>query len=167
MSILEESTLSTVLPVMGVFNNLVIYDQHVPQNSLESIVPELATRWSWSEDGTRLTFELRKDVKWHDGKPFTARDVQCTWDMLAGKSSAKLRINPRRSWYNNLEEVTTNGDYQATFVLKRAQPALLALLASGLAPVFPATSRRATCAAIPLAQAPSNSSSSSRMRGCG
>ena len=136
MSILEESTLSTVLPVMGVFNNLVIYDQHVPQNSLESIVPELATRWSWSEDGTRLTFELRKDVKWHDGKPFTARDVQCTWDMLAGKSSAKLRINPRRSWYNNLEEVTTNGDYQATFVLKRAQPALLALLASGLAPVY-------------------------------
>ena len=137
MSILEESTLSTVLPVMGVFNNLVIYDQHVPQNSLQLIVPELATRWSWSEDGTRLTFELRKDVKWHDGEPFTARDVQCTWDMLAGKSSAKLRINPRRSWYNNLEEVTTNGDYQATFVLKRAQPALLALLASGLAPVYP------------------------------
>jgi peptide/nickel transport system substrate-binding protein len=137
MSILEESTLSTLLPVMGVFNNLVIYDQHVPQNSLQSILPELATSWSWSEDGTRLTFELRKDVKWHDGKPFTARDVQCTWDMLAGKSSAKLRINPRRPWYSNLEEVTTNGDYEATFVLKRAQPALLALLASGLAPVYP------------------------------
>ena len=137
MSILEESTLSTVLPVMGVFNNLVIYDQHVAQNRQQSIVPELATSWSWSEDGTRLTFELRPGVKWHDGEPFTARDVHCTWDMLTGKSSAKLRINPRRSWYNNLEQIVTNGDYEATFVLQRTQPALLTLLASGFAPVYP------------------------------
>ena len=43
MSILEEATLSTVLSMMGVFNNLVIYDQHVAQNSEQSIVPELAT----------------------------------------------------------------------------------------------------------------------------
>jgi len=35
---------------------------------------------------TRLTFHLRKGVKWHDGKPFTAQDVKCTWDMLSGKS---------------------------------------------------------------------------------
>jgi peptide/nickel transport system substrate-binding protein len=137
MSILEESTLSTVLPMMGVFNNLVVYDQHIPQNSQQSIVPELAESWSWSEDGTRLTFELRHDVRWHDGTPFTARDVRCTWDMLTGKSSAKLRINPRRTWYDNLDEVITNGDYQATFVLKRPQPAFVALLASGFAPVYP------------------------------
>ena len=43
MSILEEATLSTVLSMMGVFNNLVVYDQHVAQNSEQSIVPELAT----------------------------------------------------------------------------------------------------------------------------
>ena len=44
MSILEEATLSTTMPMMGVFNNLLLYDQHVPQNSLQAIVPELATR---------------------------------------------------------------------------------------------------------------------------
>jgi peptide/nickel transport system substrate-binding protein len=137
MSIIEEATLSTVLPMMGVFNNLVVYDQHVAQNSQQSIVPDLATDWAWSEDGTRLTFTLRQGVKWHDGEPFTASDVQCTWDMLAGKSSAKLRINPRKSWYNNLEEVIVTGAHEAIFVLKRPQPALLALLASGLAPVYP------------------------------
>ena len=49
-------------------------------------------------------------VKWHDGKPFTAADVKCTWDMLTGKSEDKLRTNPRNSWYRNLDEVTTNGD---------------------------------------------------------
>jgi len=54
MSILEEGTNSTEIPMMGVFNNLVMYDQHVAQNSLSSIVPDLATDWSTSEDGTQL-----------------------------------------------------------------------------------------------------------------
>ena len=137
MSILEEATLSTSMPMMGVFNNLLLYDQHVPQNSLQAIVPELATSWSWSEDGKELSFTLRQGVKWHDGRPFTAKDVQCTWDLLTGKSSEKLRINPRKAWYQNLERVTTNGDFAVTFELKRPQPALLALLASGLAPIYP------------------------------
>ena len=43
LSILEEATLSTSMPMMGVFNNLLLYDQHVAQNSLQAIVPELAT----------------------------------------------------------------------------------------------------------------------------
>ena len=60
---------------------------------------------------TRLTFHLRKGVKWHDGKPFTAQDVKCTWDMLSGKSSEKLRLNPRKGWYRNIQEVTTNGGF--------------------------------------------------------
>ena len=137
MSIHEEVTVYSLRPVMGVFNNLVLYDQHVKQNSMQSIVPELANSWTWDEDGTRLTFKLHQGVKWHDGKPFTARDVKCTWDLLQGKASEKLRINPRKAWYRNLEEVTTNGDYEATFVLRRPQPAFLALLASGFSPVYP------------------------------
>ena len=79
MSILEESTRAALQPMMGVFNNLVMYDQHIAKSSLETVVPDLATSWSWSEDGTELTFLLRQDVKWHDGKPFTAADVKCTW----------------------------------------------------------------------------------------
>ena len=44
MSIHEESTRLAGTPMMAVFNNLVVFDQHVPQNSLESIVPDLADR---------------------------------------------------------------------------------------------------------------------------
>src|SRR6516225_7280819 len=135
MSIHEESSNTAEGPMMGVFNNLVLYDQHVAQNSLESMRLDLATDWSWDEDRTRLTFHLRQGVKWHDGRPFTAQDVKCTWDLLLGKSSDKLRLNPRKAWYRNLQEVTTNGDYEVTFNLQRPQPALLALLASGWAPV--------------------------------
>src|SRR5215467_3687773 len=137
MSILEEATVFAEGPMMGVFNNLVIYDQHVPQNSLQSIVPELALGWSWNEDGTELTLPLRPGVAWHDGKPFSARDVVCTWDLLTGKSDEKLRVNPRKSWYANLDSVTTNGDHEVTFRLKQPQPAFLALLASGFSPVYP------------------------------
>jgi peptide/nickel transport system substrate-binding protein len=99
MSIHEEITVFAEGPMMGVFNNLVLFDQHVPQNSLQSIIPDLATGWSWSEDGTELTLPLREGVTWHDGKPFTAKDIQCTWDLLTGKSSDKLRVDPRKSWY--------------------------------------------------------------------
>src|SRR5437763_5886744 len=137
MSILEEATRAAEQPAMAVMNNLVMYDQHVAQNSLQSIVPDLATKWEWSEDGKELTFPLRQGVKWHDGKPFTAADVKCTWDLLMGKGSDKLRLNPRKSWYENVVEVTTRGDYEVTFHRKQPQPALLALLASGWAPVYP------------------------------
>src|SRR5262249_37167156 len=123
--------------MMGVFNNLVMFDQHVPQNSLASIVPDLATKWTASEDGTQLIFTLRQGVKWHDGKPFTAKDVQCTWDLITGKAAEKLRVNPRKSWYRNLDSVTVNGDYEVSFNLKRPQPSFIGLLASGWSPVYP------------------------------
>src|SRR5262249_49500329 len=50
MSLHEEATAAANRPMMGVFNNLVMYKQDVPQNSLQSIVPDLAVSWSWSED---------------------------------------------------------------------------------------------------------------------
>ena len=137
MSILEEATYSVVVPAMGVMNNLVVYDQHVAQNSLSDIVPDLAESWSWSADGKELTFKLRQGVKWHDGVPFTAADVKCTFDLLQGKGEAKLRANPRKEWWNNVDQVTTNGDFEAVVHLKRPQPALLTLLASGYSPIYP------------------------------
>ena len=105
MSIHEESTIAGQGPTMGVFNNLVMFDQHVPQSGLNTIVPDLATEWSWNEERTTLTFRLRQGVKWHDGKPFTAKDVKCTFDLLLGNSAEKLRLNPRKPWYRNLDEV--------------------------------------------------------------
>src|SRR6185436_17724225 len=94
MSIHEEATIAGQGPMMGVFNNLVVYKQDMPQASIESIVSDLASQWSWGEDGKELTFKLRQDIKWHDGKPFTSKDVKCTWDLLEGKGTEKLRLNP-------------------------------------------------------------------------
>jgi peptide/nickel transport system substrate-binding protein len=107
------------------------------QASLQSIVPDLATGWSWNEDGTELTLPLRQGVRWHDGRPFSAKDVVCTWNLLTEKSADKLRLNPRRSWYRNLEQVTATGDNEVIFRLKRPQPSFIALLAAGWSPIYP------------------------------
>ena len=101
-----------------------------------AIVPDLATGWSWNEDGTELTFPLRQGVKWHDGKPFTATDVKCTWD-LCSNGEREVPRQPAQVMYKNLERVTTNGDYEVTFHLKRPQPAFLMLLADGFSPIYP------------------------------
>src|SRR3954451_16417096 len=74
MSVHEEGTIGVIMPMMGVFNNLMLYDQHAPQNTPATILPELATSWPWNPDGTDLTLQLRDGVRWHDGKPFTAQD---------------------------------------------------------------------------------------------
>jgi peptide/nickel transport system substrate-binding protein len=136
-SILEEATNSTVIPFMPLFNNLVLYDQQVAQNSPRSIVPDLAKSWAWSNDGKDITFKLQEGVKWHDGKPFTAKDVVCTFDLVTGKAEPKLRRNPRASWYTNVDKVTADSDNEVTVHLHRPQPSLLALLASGYAPIYP------------------------------
>ncbi|MGH9811009.1 MAG: ABC transporter substrate-binding protein, partial [Terriglobia bacterium] len=136
LSIHEEATFSVNAPAMGIYNNLVEYDQHKPQNSINTIVPDLATSWNWNKDNTELTFKLRQGVKWHDGQPFTAKDVKCTFDLLQGKAQDKFRKNPRKDWYAQVADVTVKGDDEVTFHLKRPQPSLLAMLASGYTPIY-------------------------------
>src|SRR5499426_993546 len=136
-SIHEEATISTVGPFMAVFNNLVVYDQAKRLNAPDSIVPDLAESWAWDAGKTKLTFKLRQGVKWHDGKPFTGKDVVCTWNKLTGKDPDDFRKNPRAIWWQNLKEVTLNGDYEVTFNLDRPQPSFLSLFASGYTPVYP------------------------------
>jgi len=63
--------------------------------------------------------------------------VQCTWNKLTAKDPDDFRKNPRAVWWQNLKEVTVNGDHEATFVLNRPQPSFLSLFASGYTPVYP------------------------------
>ncbi|WP_053063767.1 ABC transporter substrate-binding protein [Caballeronia mineralivorans] len=136
-SIHEEYTFDVQRAFMPVFNNLVIFDQAATHHTMKEIKPDLAESWSWDSSHTVLTFRLRTAVKWHDGQPFSAKDVKCTWDTLRGAREAGWRNNPRAGWYQNLKDVTVDNDRQVSFHLARPQPSLLEYLASGLSPVYP------------------------------
>jgi peptide/nickel transport system substrate-binding protein len=153
-SIHEEATYSTNVPFMSLFNNLVMFRQDVPQNDASSIVGDLATSWSWSADNLSLTFKLRDGVKWHDGKPFSAADVKCTFDMVREKSAEKFRKNPRKLWYQNVADITTSGANEVTFRLERPQPSLLSMLASGYSPVYPCHANAAQQRTKPIGTGP-------------
>ncbi len=56
-----------------VFNGLLKIDKNL------ELAPSLAESWRISEDGLTITFKLRKDVRWHDGRPFTSADALFTW----------------------------------------------------------------------------------------
>ncbi|HEV8473875.1 MAG TPA: ABC transporter substrate-binding protein [Methylomirabilota bacterium] len=136
----ETSTISTVWPAMPCLSNLVLFDPLKKTESMDTIVGELAEKWSWQDNYRNLVFFLRKGVKWHDGQPFTSKDVKYTFDMLreAPDAPAKLRINPRKDWYANVQSIEAPDPHTVIFHLKRPQPSLLMMLASGYTPVYAA-----------------------------
>jgi peptide/nickel transport system substrate-binding protein len=136
----ETSTVSTTWPAMPCFNNLVLFDPLKPRESADTVVGELAEKWSWQDNYRNLVFFLRKGVKWHDGQPFTSKDVKFTFDMLreAPDAAGKLRINPRKDWYVNVQNIETPDASTVIFHLKRPQPSLLLMLASGYTPIYAA-----------------------------
>src|SRR6059058_5686 len=139
-SIHETATISSVFPAAACFNNLVMYDPLKPQESLDTVIGELAEKWSWQDNYRNLVFFLRKGVKWHDGQPFSSKDVKFTFDMVreGADAPAKLRINPRKDWYANIEKIETPDAHTVVFHLKRPQPSILMMLASGYSPVYAA-----------------------------
>lgn len=136
-SIHEEGSNIVTTPFIPVFNNLVDFDPTKSLSRTDSIVPDLATSWSWSADNKTLTFKLRRGVKWHDGKPFTSADVKCTWDAVAEKREAAWRRSPRKAWFSNLQEIVVEGEDQVSFRLARPQPSFLFFFAGGFSPVYP------------------------------
>ncbi len=136
----ETQTISTVWPSMPCLNNLVIFDPKKKIETMDTIVGELAEKWSWQDNYRNLVFFLRKGVKWHDGQPFSSKDVKFTFDMIreAPDAPAKLRINPRKDWYSNVDSIETPDANTVVFHLKRPQPSLLMMLASGYSPVYAA-----------------------------
>jgi peptide/nickel transport system substrate-binding protein len=136
----EAATNSVTWPAMPCYSNLVIYDQTKRFARMDTIVGELAEKWSWQDNYRNLVFFLRRDVKWHDGQPFTSKDVKFTFDVVreAADAPAKLRINPRKEWYANVDAIEAPDPYTVVFRLKRPQPSLVAMLASGYSPVIPA-----------------------------
>ncbi|MGM4893415.1 ABC transporter substrate-binding protein [Tardiphaga sp. 20_F10_N6_6] len=110
----------------NIFDGLVYYDPALkPQ-------PSLATEWKVAEDGLTISFNLRKGVKWHDGKPFSSADVK--WSL----ENVWKTIHPRnKAIFENVATVDTPDDN--TIILHLSKPSLpiLSVLNAVGAPILP------------------------------
>jgi len=108
-----------------------VFDGLVDVNERLDVVPALAQRWQVSPDGLTWSFDLRRGVRWHDGAPFTASDVQFTYAAIfdpAAKSTLP------RSDYQNIARIETPDEHTARFVLKEQDASLLSKLTLGIVP---------------------------------
>jgi peptide/nickel transport system substrate-binding protein len=88
------------------------------------IVPQLATGWSWSEDGKTLTMDLREGVTFHDGTPFDAEAVKANIER-----SKNMPESRRKSEVKSIESVAVTGPHQVAFTLTAPDATLLAQFA--------------------------------------
>lgn len=109
------------------YNGLVTLHQDL------SITPELARHWEVLDDGARYRFTLRSDVRWHDGRPFTASDVKFTFDSLLLRFHARTRA----SLGPVLLSVDAPDDSTVDFRLRRPYAPLLQQLDVVEAPILP------------------------------
>lgn len=98
------------------------------------LVPGLAASWEELDEGKRIRFKLRQNVKFHDGEAFNAQAVKFTFERLLGEEGAK---GPQRSNYTTIESVEVIDDYTVDMKLKTPDPVLLTKLAGYGAMIVP------------------------------
>ncbi len=120
--------------VKSVYETLVTYDYKPFQDYREHyrIVPSLTERWEL-RDNTVYTFHLRRNVKWHDGQPFTAQDVKFSYDYLADPANKLLGANS----FGTVGSITAVDDYTIRIVTKEPDIEFLEKLTESAAAIMP------------------------------
>ncbi|RPI31154.1 MAG: 4-phytase, partial [Chloroflexota bacterium] len=95
-----------------------VYDYLVDVTAGNTIAPRLAKSWKASADGLQYVFTLASGVTFHDGSPFTAKDVVWTFDRLRNPDSGF----PTANLYTNIANIQATGDLEVTFTLTQPNP---------------------------------------------
>ena len=96
--------------------------------------PALAESWIISPDGKQIDFKLRKNVKFHNGDPFTAEDVKFTFEKVMQPDSGHAY---RAGFVESLERVDVVDPHTARFVLKQPWPSFFTTARYALTPIAP------------------------------
>jgi peptide/nickel transport system substrate-binding protein len=98
-----------------IFDNLVTQDDHHRQiPDLAAVVPTVANG-GISKDGLTITYRLRRGVKWHDGAPFTSKDVAFTYRAIMNPANNVLT----RHGYDLIASLDTPDDYTVVMHMKK------------------------------------------------
>ena len=94
-----------------------IFSSLVRRDESSAIIPDLAERWD-IPDSTTYVFHLRRDVRFHDGRPLTARDVVYTFRSILDRSVE----TPKLGTYLLVEEIEPVDEYTVRFSPKGPIP---------------------------------------------
>lgn len=108
-----------------------IFDGLVAVDEKMQLKGELATNWNVSQDGKEWVFHLRKGVRWHDGRDFTAEDVKFTYDTVIDPNS---KPTVSKADYAALQRVEVADPYTVRFHLSQPYSPFLSRLVLGIAP---------------------------------
>jgi peptide/nickel transport system substrate-binding protein len=111
-----------------------VYDTLLEPDQEGKLKPALAESWSFSADGRNLTFRLRNNAVFHDGTPFTSRDVKATFLRILDKKTG----SPHIAEFGAIAEILTPDPYTVVFRLAAPSAPLLSSLASGWSAILPA-----------------------------
>ena len=107
-----------------VYNGLTKVDKDL------NVVGDLAERWEVSEDGRVIIFYLRKNVLWHDGVPFTANDIQFTYETILDPACG----SPYISGFMDISEIKVIDTHTVRFEYKQPYAPALLKLGMGVVP---------------------------------
>ncbi|MDD3269702.1 MAG: ABC transporter substrate-binding protein [Syntrophomonadaceae bacterium] len=107
-----------------IFSGLTVHDQN------NKIVPALTKSWTLDQATNTYTFNLRDDVKWHDGKPFTAEDVKFTLETIMNPDNA----SEIASNYEDITKIEVLDKTTLKITLKAPNVAMLEYLTIGILP---------------------------------
>ncbi len=106
-----------------VYSGLLRYDD------ARRLVPDLAVKYEVSEDNKTYTFELKQNVRWHDGEPFTSDDVLHTFELIQDPEvGSPLRVTFQKATVSAIDE------YTVSFTLEEPFPSFLTSLTVGILP---------------------------------
>lgn len=116
----ESSKPSSLMPffvenMSGVRISEFIFESLVTKNKRGDIEGVLAQNWSASPDGQSITFTLKPNIQWHDGRPFSAQDVVFT--VLAAQDQGT--IFARKAKFRFIRAVQAMGNLQVRFTLAK------------------------------------------------
>lgn len=109
----------------------------------DEIEPLLAESWERSDDGLHWVFRLRQDVTWHDGTPFTAHDVDFTFNRIiynddfnaSARATFEFRyLNDDEEWEVSNMTVEALDDYTVEFVLPQSFAPFLRSMGTSIYP---------------------------------
>ena len=117
----------------SIINGDNIYESLVRRdNKTLEIVPQLAESWEISEDKLTFTFKIKKNIKWHDGKPFTSEDIVFSYNKIMDPKVDSARL---KAYYQEIEKVEAIDSHTVKFTY--ARPYFLALESCGGMPIGP------------------------------